>query len=54
VDLVDTGNTLKANGLVEVEHIADISAWLVANKASMKMKHQALKGLIGRLQRAVA
>ncbi len=43
VDLVDTGNTLKANGLVEVEQIADISAWLVANKASMKMKHQALK-----------
>ncbi len=54
VDLVDTGNTLKANGLVEVEHIADISAWLVANKASMKMKHQALKDLIGRLERAVA
>jgi ATP phosphoribosyltransferase len=54
VDLVDTGNTLKANGLVEVEHIADISAWLVANKASMKMKHQALKGLIGQLERAVA
>jgi ATP phosphoribosyltransferase len=54
VDLVDTGNTLKANGLVEVEHIADISAWLVANKASMKMKHQALKGLIGRLEQAVA
>jgi ATP phosphoribosyltransferase len=54
VDLVDTGNTLKANGLVEVEHIADISAWLVANKASMKMKYQALKGLIGRLERAIA
>jgi ATP phosphoribosyltransferase len=54
VDLVDTGNTLKANGLVEVEHIADISAWLVANKASMKMKHQAVKQLVGRLERAVA
>jgi ATP phosphoribosyltransferase len=54
VDLVDTGNTLKANALVEVEHIADISAWLVANKASMKMKHQALKNLVGQLQRAVA
>jgi ATP phosphoribosyltransferase len=54
VDLVDTGNTLKANGLVEVEHIADISAWLVANRASMKMKYQALKGLIGRLERAIA
>ena len=54
VDLVDTGNTLKANGLVEVEHIADISAWLVANKASMKMKHQAVKQLLDRLERAVA
>lgn len=54
VDLVDTGNTLKANGLVEVEHIADISAWLVANKASMKMKHRPLQDLVGRLQRAVA
>ncbi len=53
VDLVDTGNTLKANGLVEVEHIADISAWLVANKASMKMKHRPLQDLVGRLQRAV-
>ncbi|MHB8622705.1 MAG: ATP phosphoribosyltransferase [Sulfuricaulis sp.] len=54
VDLVDTGNTLKANGLVEVEHIADISAWLVANRASMKMKYQALQGLIGQLRRAIA
>ena len=53
VDLVDTGNTLKANGLAEVEHIADISAWLVANRASMKMKREALKELIGRLERAI-
>jgi ATP phosphoribosyltransferase len=54
VDLVDTGNTLKANGLAEVEHIADISAWLVANRASMKMKQQALKSLVNRLEQAVA
>ena len=53
VDLVDTGNTLKANGLAEVEHIADISAWLVANRASMKMKREALKDLVGRLERAI-
>jgi ATP phosphoribosyltransferase len=52
--LVDTGNTLKANGLAEVEHIADISAWLVANRASMKMKQQALKDLVNRLEQAVA
>ena len=54
VDLVDTGNTLKANGLAEVEHIADISAWLVANRASMKMKQQALKSLVDKLEQAVA
>lgn len=52
VDLVETGNTLKANGLAEVEHIADISAWLVANKASMKMKHDDLKALVDRLAQA--
>jgi ATP phosphoribosyltransferase len=54
VDLVETGNTLKANGLAEVEHIADISAWLVAGKASMKMKHAPLKALVDRIASAVA
>ena len=54
VDLVGTGATLKANGLVEVEHIADISARLVANKASMKMKHVALNRLVTQLSAAVA
>jgi ATP phosphoribosyltransferase len=54
VDLVASGNTLRANGLVEVERIADISAWLVANKASMKMKRAPMKDLTDRLARAVA
>lgn len=53
VDLVSTGKTLKANGLVEVEHIADISTWLVANKASMKMKHAPVKALVDRLSQAI-
>jgi ATP phosphoribosyltransferase len=53
VDLVSTGATMKANKLVEVEHIADISSWLVANKASMKMKHEAVKGLVDKLKAAV-
>jgi ATP phosphoribosyltransferase len=53
VDLVSTGNTLKANGLVEVEHIADISTRLVANKASMKMKQAEIKQLVAELGRAV-
>jgi ATP phosphoribosyltransferase len=53
VDLVSTGKTLKENGLVEVEHIADVSAWLVANRASMKMKRDAMKRVLDRLAKAV-
>ncbi len=53
VDLVDTGNTLKANGLEPLEHIADISSRLVVNKASMKMKHAVVQGLIDALEVAV-
>jgi ATP phosphoribosyltransferase len=43
VDLVSTGNTLRANGLVEVESIADISARLVVNQASYKRKRTQLQ-----------
>ncbi len=53
VDLVDTGNTLKANGLEAIEHIADISSRLVINKASMKMKHARITALINKLAVAV-
>ncbi|MEZ5542979.1 MAG: ATP phosphoribosyltransferase [Pseudomonadota bacterium] len=53
VDVVDTGNTLKANGLVPLEHIADISSRLVVNKASMKMKHGRISDFIRRLRAAV-
>ncbi len=52
VDLVDTGKTLKANGLVELETIAEISARLVVNKAAMKMKHSAVQDLITRFAKA--
>jgi ATP phosphoribosyltransferase len=54
VDVVDTGNTLKANGLVPLEHIADISSRLVVNKASMKMKHARITEFVDRLKAAVA
>ncbi|MDX9766413.1 MAG: ATP phosphoribosyltransferase [Ectothiorhodospiraceae bacterium] len=54
VDLVDTGNTLRANGLVPLEHIADISSRLVVNKAAMKMKHTMVKALVAQLAAAVA
>jgi ATP phosphoribosyltransferase len=52
VDVVDTGNTLKANGLMPLEHIADISSRLVVNKASMKMKHARITGFIAQLKAA--
>jgi ATP phosphoribosyltransferase len=52
VDVVDTGNTLKANGLVPLEHIADISSRLVVNKAAMKMKHERISRLVADLRTA--
>ena len=54
VDLVESGNTLKANGLVPLEHIAAISSRLVVNKATWKMKHAAVTALIGALRAALA
>ncbi len=53
VDVVDTGNTLKANGLMPLEHIADISSRLVVNKAAMKMKHARIRRFIDLMQEAV-
>lgn len=52
VDVVDTGNTLRANGLVPLEHIADISSRLVVNKAAMKMKHERISQLLVHLRTA--
>ena len=54
VDVVDTGNTLKANGLEPMEHIADISSRLIVNKASMKTKHDTVKKLIDDISKAIA
>ena len=54
VDVVDTGNTLKANGLEPLEHIMDISSRLVVNVASMKMKHGVVKAFIEKIGAAVA
>ena len=55
VDLVDTGNTLKANGLVALDKICDVSSRLIVNKAASKTKHArissviaALRGVLGR------
>ncbi len=49
VDIVDTGNTLRANGLEPRVEIAQISSRLIVNKASMKMKHQQIDALIDAL-----
>ena len=53
VDVVDTGNTLKANGLMPMDHITNISSRLIVNKASMKMKQDVVKKLINNLSDAV-
>ncbi|MBU2710061.1 ATP phosphoribosyltransferase [Zooshikella harenae] len=53
VDVVDTGNTLRANGLEPRELIAHVSARLVINKAAMKIKHKLLQNLIQDLESAV-
>ncbi|MDC3405754.1 ATP phosphoribosyltransferase [Luminiphilus sp.] len=53
VDIVDTGNTLRANGMSPLEHIADISTRLVVNKAAMRTRHDAIQEVIDALARTV-
>ena len=54
VDLVDTGNTLKANGMEARDLIMEVSSRLVVNKASMKMKHQAVSEFIRQIGQKIA
>ena len=53
VDLVSTGNTLKANHLVEVERIMDISSRLVVNQAALKLKQEPIRKIIDAFASAV-
>ena len=53
VDLVSTGNTLKANKLVEVEEIMQISSRLVVNQASLKLKREPLRAMIQAFESAI-
>jgi len=53
VDLVSTGNTLKANNLVEVEHIMDISARLVVNQAALKLQREPIRNIINAFASAI-
>ena len=54
VDLVSTGNTLKANHLVEVEQIIEISSRLVVNQAALKLKAQPIRRIIDAFAKAIA
>lgn len=54
VDVVDTGSTLRANGLAPWATIAEISARLIVNKAAMKMKHAAVRALTDILEGLLA
>ena len=53
VDIVDTGNTLRANGLEPRELIAEVSSRLVVNKASMRSKHALIQDIVQALASAV-
>lgn len=53
VDIVDSGNTLKANGLEPLQLIAPVSSRVIVNKAAMKMKHAVIRPLLQQLAEAV-
>lgn len=53
VDLVSTGNTLKANGLVEVETIMDVTARLVVNRAALKLKTARITQLVRAMEQSL-
>lgn len=50
MDIVETGSTLKANGLEVIEKISDISTRLVANKVSFKFKKDEIMNLVNKLE----
>ena len=52
VDLVSTGSTLRANHLIEVEHIMDISSRLVVNQAALKIKRARLQPILAAFEKA--
>ena len=54
VDIVDTGNTLKANGLEARDMIADISSRVIVNKAAMKTKYPVIKEILSAIEKVVS
>ncbi len=53
VDIVETGSTLKENGLEVKETVADISARLIVNTASMKLRKQEIESLSAKMEEAI-
>jgi len=53
VDLVSTGGTLKANNMVEVETIAEVTSRLIVNRASLKTKHERISRIIDGLEKVI-
>lgn len=54
LDLVQTGSTLRANGLVEIEHVADVSSRLIVNRTALKTRPEQIGAWIARFRAAVA
>ncbi|KIL42928.1 ATP phosphoribosyltransferase [Jeotgalibacillus campisalis] len=54
VDIVSTGRTLKENGLVEYEHIVDITSRLIVNPVSYRIKHQRIQEMVDRLDEVIS
>ncbi len=53
VDLVSTGETLRQNGLVEVDTISEITCRLIVNRASLKTRHERITGILNGLEKAL-
>lgn len=53
VDLVESGETLRQNGLVELEHVCEVSTVVVANRAGLKLERDRIRPLLDALARAV-
>lgn len=53
VDIVETGSTLKENGLAVIEEVAPVSARMIVNEASLKLRQQEIEKLIGQIEKTV-
>ena len=53
VDIVETGSTLRENGLEVIEDITPVSARLIANNASLKLRKREIEALVEKMERAI-